>query len=104
MNLFSVLALCATLSAYSLFTDASPLPGDDFVTELASPILPRTRYKHVSKVNGSLFDIGGTTQYFAGSSLILFLVENIRSLTIARSQRLVARSSTSKFRCQSCNV
>lgn len=70
MNFFSVLALCATLFAKSLFTDASPLPGDDFVTEPASPILPKTRYKHVSKVNGKLFDIGGTTQYFAGSPLI----------------------------------
>jgi len=67
MHFFNVMALCATLSAMSLFTGASPLPRDGFVTGLASSILPRTRYKPVSKVNGRLFNIGGTTQYFAGN-------------------------------------
>lgn len=73
MNFLIVLLLCATLSARSLFTDASPIPSDDFVTELASPILPRTRCMHVPKVNGRLFKIGGTTQYFAGNSWISLL-------------------------------
>ena len=67
MKFLYALGLCAMLSNKPLFTYASPLSYPVLDAGIALPILPRTQCKPVSKANGRLFSIGGTTQYFAGT-------------------------------------